>query len=70
MLPVTNAVLDCTVCLPLPGLYQVQPELNKIMQLILRLLQLNPFEKRDLIIFLQDAPFRNEGKFNKLYSHT
>ena len=62
-----DANLDCAVCLPDAGLYQIQVEIEKSMQQILRLLQLNLFEKRDLMALLRgDPPHAKQTNINQI----
>ncbi len=51
--------LDSAVCLSASGFSKFQSKLKKSMQQMLRLLQLNLFEKRDLMAMLRGDPQRD-----------
>ena len=63
-----DADLDCTVCIYLLlAFIKFQSGLQKSTQQILRLLQLNLFEKRDLMALLRgDPPRDNQPDINQM----
>ena len=52
--------LDCPVCLSATACIKFQSKLKKSMQQILRLLQLNLFERRDLMALLRGDPVHDK----------